>query len=132
MYQAVGGDVSFRLKPYLDKWGARVGIRAAKLQWFARTGTLIAGGNGLVLGLIAVVIGVENKVNWIVLLGRGLLVLGAIVALTGMVCIRLSVSAMSKHFGRHLTLRTSPLLGDAQFQLWCEKQGLPCPPSTRS
>lgn len=124
MYLALGGDVSLRPKPYVTKWGPRVGQRAARLQWFARTGTLVVGGCGLFVGLLGVVLGTATHLPWMKWGGIGLLTLGSGVATAGFLCLLMSVSAMSKFFGESLTLRSSPLLSDDQFTLWCQQHGI--------
>ena len=125
MYQALAGDVSLRPRPYVDKWAPRVGGRAARLQWFSRTGTLVAGVGGLAIGLPCIIAGGSPPFTWLPLVGQVLLAVAAVVSLIGFLCVMLSVSAMSEFFGVHLTLRTSPLLRDDQFSRWCQENDLP-------
>ncbi len=124
MYQAALGDVSLRPGPYVAKWGPRVGLRAARLQWFARAIALIGGTSGLLLGLAALAAGSASSKTWAVDLGSILLGMGAVAAFVGMGCLYASVGFMSQFFHKHLTLRNSPLLRDDQFNEWLNRNGL--------
>ena len=118
VYVAAAGDVSFRPNPYVAKWGPRVGERAAKLQWFTRAGPIFVGGPALLIGLTCFAVGMGS-------VGTGILAIGTVVSAAGFVCLRMSVSAMSKFFGKSLTLRSSPVLSDDGFMLWCQRNDIP-------
>jgi len=118
VYVAAAGDISLRPKPYVAKWGPRVGERAAKLQWFSRAGPVFVGGPALVIGLICIAVGMVS-------IGTGILALGTGVSAAGFVCLHMSVSAMSKFFGKRMTLRSSPVLRDDGFTVWCQHNDIP-------
>lgn len=124
VYRALGGDLSLRPGPYVNKWAPRVGRRAAQLQWFSRTVPGIYGGATFLVGLAILVVGAIENVSGLRVAGLVLILLFAGVAVIGLLCYLDSLTAMSRFFGQRVTIRRSPILADPQFDQWCIGHGI--------
>lgn len=108
-------------REFIDRWSPRVGEHPAEL---ALTSARRVGVGGLLVPIWSVVFVVGHGSPGLIALGIALVVLDAVLLITGIAGMRTMYGELSDRFGTRVWFLNSPSLRDGQFEAWCRRHGV--------